>query len=518
MSSPQSAGPVIVLNEGDDVVVARVPLAEGQVVRVGSHDVRVREAVPQGHKLAARPVEKSAEVRKYGQVIGCASRAIEPGDWVHTHNLHAGENTLTYEFGTDVRPAAPVPVGEERTFSGYRRPDGRCGTRNYVAIAATVNCSADVVHRLVAMLREKALPDFPNVDGVVPVSHESGCGMQIDGPAYRVLQRSIWGMVDHPNVAGALLIGLGCETNQAAALLANEGAKVPVGERSPVHAATLMIQDEGGVRKTMERGFEEGVKLLERANRERRVTLPLSGLTVGTNCGGSDGNSGITANPALGCAGDEVVRQGAAWLIGETTETYGAEHLLTRRAPDRAVGEKLVALMRWWERYVAASGASIDNNPAPGNKEGGLTTIFEKSLGAVSKSGVTPLVAVYDYAERIRHRGFCFMDTPGMDDVSVTGLAAGGCNLMAFTTGRGSCLGFQPMPVLKIATNNALYERMPEDMDLNAGVILDGVPVAEVGRAIYEELIAVASGKKTKSEAQGLGDHTFAPWSLGPVV
>jgi altronate hydrolase len=438
---------------------------------------------------------------------------------VHTHNLRMGAPASGHEFGTDVRPVTPVPQDEARTFQGFRRADGRAGTRNYLAIAATVNCSADVVHRLCAMLRERALPGFPNVDGIVPITHESGCGMQIDGPAYRVLQRSIWGVVDHPNVAAAMLIGLGCETNQASALLANAGVRLGgVGDGAPLLAAPISIQAEGGVRKALDRGFAEGVRLLERADACRRTTLPLSGLVVGTNCGGSDGNSGISANPALGCAGDEMVRHGAAWLIGETTETYGAEHLLTRRAADRAVGEKLVALMRWWEQYVAASGASIDNNPAPGNKEGGLTTILEKSLGAVSKSGSTPLVAVYDYAERIRHRGFCFMDTPGMDDVSVTGLVAGGCNLMAFTTGRGSCLGFQPTPVLKIATNTELYERMSDDMDLNAGVVLDGTPVSVVGRAIFEELLAVASGKKTKSEQQGLGDHTFAPWALGPVV
>jgi len=510
----------ILLREGDDVAVLKERLPAGTELAWAEGQLRLSSHIPAGHKVALRPLHEGEPVHKYGQVIGYATTAISPGDWVHTHNLGMGTLALTYEFGTDLRPPRPLEPGEERTFMGFARPDGRVGTRNYISLISTVNCSADTVHLLAERLRREALPDFPNVDGVVPVTHKSGCGMVIKGPEHRILQRCLAGMANHPNVAGALLIGLGCEVNQAMTLVQDQKliALQSIHTTRPVPPPILTIQDSGGVRKTIETGFQEALKLLRQANACRRTPQPLSQLIVGTNCGGSDGNSGITANPALGMAGDEMVRHGAAWLIGETTETYGAEHLLTRRAISRDVGEKLLALMHWWEQYTSLHGAEIDNNPAPGNKEGGLTTIYEKSLGAVMKSGTTPLIAVYDYAERIRHRGFCFMDTPGHDPVSVTGLVAGGCNLIAFTTGRGSCLGFKPTPVLKISTNTPLYERMPEDMDLDAGVILNGVSIEDVGHQIFEELIAVASGKKTKSEQQGLGDHEFAPWALGPVL
>ena len=510
----------IVLREGDDVAVLKERLTAGAELAWEGGQVRLSSDTPAGHKVALRVVREGYPVHKYGQIIGYASRDIAPGDWVHSHNLHNGEISLDYEFGTDLRPPRPLAPGEERTFMGFARPDGPVGTRNFLSLVSTVNCSADTVHLIARKLREEALADFPNVDGVVAVSHPSGCGMQIDGAEYRVLQRSLAGMANHPNVAGSLLVGLGCEVNQPLSLVQNQKLISPqsIGTSRPAPPPILTIQERGGVRKTVEAGFQEALKLLKLVNEARRTPQPVSALIVGSNCGGSDGNSGITANPALGITGDEFVRHGAAWLIGETTETYGAEHLLTRRAVSREVGEKLVALMRWWERYTAMHGASIDNNPSPGNKAGGLTTIMEKSLGAATKSGTSPMVAVYDYAEKITHRGFCFMDTPGQDAASVTGLVAGGCNLFVFTTGRGSCLGFKPTPVLKVATNSPLYARMEEDMDIDAGVILNGVPVADVGLQIFNALIGVASGMRTKSEAQGLGDNTFAPWALGPTL
>jgi len=510
----------IILREGDDVAVLKERLDAGTELAWSDGQVRLSSDTPPGHKVALRAIREGEPVHKYGQIIGYATTPISAGDWIHNHNLHNGEVSLDYEFGTDLRYPTPVPAGQERTFMGYSRPDGQSGTRNYISLVSTVNCSADTVHMIAQRLRAEALKDFPNVDDVVAVSHKTGCGMAIDGMEYKVLQRSLSGMANHPNVAGSLLIGLGCEVNQAAAVAQNQKLISPqsISLGRPAPPPILTIQQTGGIRKTVEAGFEEALKLLKMANEARRTPQLVSGLIVGTNCGGSDGNSGITANPALGITGDEMVRHGAAWLLAETSETYGAEHLLTRRAVSREAGEKLIELMRWWEKYTAMHGASIDNNPAPGNKAGGLTTIFEKSLGAATKSGTAPMVAVYDYAEKIRDRGFCFMDTPGHDPVSVTGLVAGGCNLVVFTTGRGSCLGFKPTPVLKIATNTPLYERLPEDMDIDAGVILSGVPVADVGMQIFEELIAVASGKKTKSEAQGLGDNTFAPWALGPVL
>jgi altronate hydrolase len=510
----------IVLREGDDVAVLKEALPKGTEMETERGGIRLSADTPAGHKVALGSVADGAPVHKYGQIIGYATQSIAAGDWVHNHNLHNGTVALDYEFGTDIRNPKPLPSGLERTFQGYSRPDGRVGTRNYISIVSTVNCSADVSHIVAERLRLEALPDFPNVDGVVAVTHKTGCGMAIKGPEHRILQRCLSGMADHPNVAGSLLVGLGCEVNQAVALVQDTKLISPqsIGVGRPAPPPIFSIQQTGGVRKTVEAAFDEALKLLRKANEIKRTPQDVSGLIIGTNCGGSDGNSGITANPALGVAGDEFVRHGAAWLIAETSETYGAEHLLTRRAVSRQVGEKLIALMRWWEDYTASHGAEIDNNPAPGNKDGGLTTIFEKSLGAVAKSGSAPMVAVYDYAERIRDTGFSFMDTPGHDPVSVTGLVAGGCNLVAFTTGRGSCLGFKPSPVLKISTNTPLYERMEEDMDLDAGVILNGVPIETVGLQIFEELIAVAGGKKTKSEAQGLGDHEFAPWALGPVL
>lgn len=510
----------ILLRPEDDVAVATALLPAGIELITENSGLRLTTDVPAGHKVALRAVREGQPVHKYGQIIGYATRNIEPGDWVHTHNLHNGEVSLDYEFGTDLRPPRLLSPGEERTFQGYARPSGPAGTRNYVTILSTVNCSADTAHLIAEKLRREALPDFPHVDDVVAVTHKTGCGMAIGGPEHRILQRCLAGMADHPNVAGSLLVGLGCEVNQAASLVQDQGLISPqsIGTSRPAPPPILSIQDGGGVRKTVEAGAEAALRLLRQANERRRSACPLSDLVIGTNCGGSDGNSGITANPALGVTGDEFVRHGAAWLIAETSETYGAEHLLTRRAVSREEGEKLVRMIRWWEEYTRSHGAEIDNNPAPGNKAGGLTTIYEKSLGAVTKSGSSPLVAVYEFAEKIRHRGFCFMDTPGHDPVSVTGLVAGGCNLFVFTTGRGSCLGFKPTPVLKIATNTPLFERMPEDMDLDAGPILRGVPIEDVARQIFEKLLAVASGEKTMSEAQGLGDHEFAPWALGPVL
>jgi altronate hydrolase len=511
-------GRAILLNTDDDVAVAVRALAVGDTLEWEGGSCTVQAPIPAGHKLAVRAVEIGEPVRKYGQIIGYALQQIAPGDWVHTHNLGHGPARREYEFAVDLRHP-PVPA-EERTFLGYSNPSGRAGTRNYLALISTVNCSADTVHLIAQRLRSEVLPDFPNVDGVAVVAHGTGCGMQLGGKEYRLLQRCLAGIANHPNVAAALFVGLGCEVNQPTDLLRNEqilAPRISAGASKPT-AHALTIQQAGGVRKAVQAAMDQALPLLRQANARRRVAFPIAHLAIGTNCGGSDGNSGITANPALGLAGDRFVAHGATWVLAETTETYGAEHLLTRRAVNQEIGEKLLSHIRWWEDYVAAFGASIDNNPAPGNKEGGLTTIYEKSLGAVAKSGSTPLRAVYEFAEPVREPGLCFMDTPGLDNVSVTGLVCGGCNLVAFTTGRGSCLGFKPTPVLKVATNSALYEHMPDDMDVDAGVILHGVPMREVADTLFEELIAVASGKQTKSEAQGLGDFTFTPWALGPVL
>jgi len=358
--------------------------------------------------------------------------------------------------------------------------------------------------------------DFPNVDGVIAFTHKSGCAMPVDEPT-RVLQRVLAGIAKHPNISGYILIGLGCEVNQVSSIVKAHKLDDPnANERLP---SLMTIQGTGGAVKTVEAGVNAVTKLLPQANALRRTPLPISKLVLAMNCGGSDGNSGITANPALGVASDELVRYGGTSVLAETTEIYGAEHLLTRRALTVPIGHKLLDLIRWWENHVRLHGCSIDNNPSFGNKEGGLTTIYEKSLGAVAKGGQSPLAAVYQYAEPIDTPGFCFMDTPGYDPVSMTGLVAGGCNLGVFTTGRGSVYGCKPAPCIKVATNSLLYNWMRDDMDINAGTILDGTEtVEEVGRRIFEKMIAVASGEKTKSEVAGIGDEEFAPWSLGPTL
>ncbi len=519
----------ILLREGDDVAVTKTRIPGGSALEIDGKEIIITSDVPPGHKFALRDVKEESAVRKYGQVIGYATAPIHTGDWVHTRNLGFGKGKtagqgkleLDYEYCSDIPQVKYYGPEQQRTFAGYARADGRTGTRNYVGLVSTVNCSASTVHAIADHFRSPdIMKDFLGVDGVIPFSHKSGCGQASGTEDFAQLQRTLAGVADHPNIGTYLLAGLGCEANQALAMAQNNGLiKVEsISPGRPQPPPMVIIQDEGGIRKSIVKGIEETYKLLKRANEAKRTQLPISGLIVGTNCGGSDGNSGITANPALGLAGDEFVKHGAGWVLAETSETYGAEHLLTRRAVSRDVGERLVALMRWWEWYTGVWGATIDGNPSPGNKEGGLTTIYEKSLGAVSKAGSTPLVEVYKYAQRIDKKGFTFMDTPGHDPVSVTGLAAGGCNLIAFTTGRGSCLGFKPSPTLKIATNSTMYNRMKEDMDIDAGVIMNGVPMADIAAQIFEMLIAVAGGQKTKSEAQGLGEVEFAPWLLGPVM
>jgi len=521
----------ILLRDGDDVAVAKQRIAAGTSLVGDSFAFRVVTDVPAGHKFAVKPVNTGAPVLKYGQIIGYATTGIEVGEHVHTRNLgfgagegdagKAGALHLDYEYSTAVPVVDYYGADQQRTFPGFLRADGRVGTRNYIGLVSTVNCSASTVMAIADRFRDpEIMKEFPGVDGVIPYAHKGGCGQHLGGADYVQLQRTLAGMADHPNVSGYLIAGLGCEVNQAMALIQHGGLITPEQLLSgrPQLPPMIIIQDEGGIRKAVNRGVEETVKLLKKAAQAPRSEQPIAGLVIGTNCGGSDGNSGITANPALGVAGDEFVRHGAGWVLAETTETYGAEHLLTRRAVSREIGEKLVALMRWWEWYTGMWGASIDANPSPGNKEGGLTTIYEKSLGALAKGGSMPLVEVYKFAERIDKKGFTFMDTPGHDPVSITGLGAGGCNLIVFTTGRGSCSGFKPSPILKIATNTALFDRMPEDMDIDAGVILSGVSIADLGLQIFEELIAVAGGKKTLSEQQSLGESEFAPWLLGPVM
>ncbi|HEX7106805.1 MAG TPA: altronate dehydratase family protein [Acidothermaceae bacterium] len=515
MSSQQLREVVISLHDEDSVGIARRSIAAGTSLVGAAGAIRVPVDVPAGHKVALAEVRAGEPVRKYGQPVGVATQDIHVGDHVHSHNLSVSDFVRDYAYGADAVAATPLPAGERATFQGIVRPDGRVATRNFIGILTSVNCSATAAKLIAKQFGTGSplLAPYEQVDGVVALTHGSGCGMAASGEGMDILRRTLSGYARHPNFAGLLVIGLGCEVNQINEL--TQGFEIP--DHVPV--VDMTIQDLGGTRATVNEGVARVRDMLSVANEARRTPVPASELVLGLQCGGSDGYSGITANPALGVASDLLVRHGGTSILGETPEVYGAEHLLTRRAVSEAVGRRLVDRIEWWERYVAASSGSMDNNPSPGNKAGGLTTILEKSLGAVAKGGRANLSAVYEYAEAVEAKGFVFMDTPGYDPVSVTGMVAGGANIVCFTTGRGSVFGCKPVPSLKLATNSDVYRRMVDDMDLNCGEILDGgATVEEMGRRIFQRMLEVASGTLTKSEEIGLGDEEFTPWQLGAVM
>jgi altronate hydrolase/galactarate dehydratase len=498
------------LNPADNIVIALRDLSSGSVVP----DVAAPLAGPvsRGHKIAARAVAQGENVIRYGQIIGMATRPIAAGEHVHTHNLGMGAHEQDYAHATEVRPL-PAPA-TPRSFMGYHRADGGVGTRNYLGILTSVNCSGSVA-RFIAEGVEKAgwLDEFPNVDGVVPIVHGTGCGMSGKDEGYDTLFRTLAGYARNPNFAGILLVGLGCEVMQVPDLIGKARMRADGNFRH------MTIQQTGGTRKTIQRGMEVLREMAEVANQARRQPAGLEHLMVGLQCGGSDGYSGITANPALGHASDLLVAHGGTTILSETSEIYGAEHLLTRRAVTPEVGARIVERIHWWEDYTARNGGEMDNNPSPGNKKGGLTTILEKSLGAVAKGGTAPLSQVYKFAEPITERGFVFMDSPGYDPTSVTGQIASGANLIAFTTGRGSVSGYKPTPCIKLATNTEMYARMSEDMDINCGdIITEGVALDQKGREIFELFLRVASGEQTKSEELGFGGAEFVPWAMGAVM
>ena len=505
MTTPRT----IRLSAEDNVVVAVDPIAPGTAVAGAT----ACERVPRGHKMAVAAIAADEAVRKYGQVIGFAARAIAPGDWVHEHNVALRDFARDYHFCEGARNDELLPPELRATFEGYVRPNGRTGTRNYIGVLTSVNCSASAAKFITeAVNRSGILDDYPEVDGVVAFVHGTGCGMAACGEGWEVLRRTQWGYATHPNLGAALMVGLGCETFQI------DRMKDEYGMVEGDHFQTMTIQATGGTRKTVAEGVERIRAMLPVAARARRQTRPASEITLALQCGGSDGYSGITANPALGAAVDLLVKHGGTGVLAETPEIYGAEHLLTRRAVNRAVGEKLVERIRWWEDYTARNRGEMNNNPSPGNKAGGLTTILEKSLGAAAKGGSTTLRAVYEYAEPVTEKGFVFMDTPGYDPVGATGQVAGGCNVMCFTTGRGSAFGCKPTPSVKLATNSQVFRSMIDDMDVNCGEIVDGVPVAEKGEEIFRKVLAVASGERTRSEDLGYGDLEFVPWQIGAVM
>ncbi|HRJ69564.1 MAG TPA: altronate dehydratase family protein [Beijerinckiaceae bacterium] len=507
--SPRTQPRVLKLHDTDSVLVAVDAIEPG----VAAQGITAKERIPRGHKMARVALAEREPVRKFGQIIGFAARAITPGEWIHEHNCTFAAFDRDYAFCADARDDGLLPEAQRATFEGFRRANGRVGTRNYIGILTSVNCSATVAKFMAEEInRSGILADYPNVDGVIPLVHGGGCALDIKGEGYEVLKRTQWGYAANPNMAGVVMVGLGCEGFQIARW------KEAYGMSESDTFRTMTIQEVGGTKKTVAAGVEAIKAMLPIANRAVRSTQPASELMLALQCGGSDGYSGITANPALGVAADLLVKHGGTAILSETPEIYGAEHLLTRRAATREIGEKLVAIIRWWEDYTARNKMDMNNNPSPGNKAGGLTTILEKSLGAAAKGGNSTLSGVYHYAEPVTAKGFVYMDTPGYDPVGVTGQVAGGANVLCFTTGRGSAFGCKPTPSIKLATNSMIYEKMIDDMDINCGDVLDGVTLEDKGREIFEVILRVASGERSKSEQLGYGDAEFVPWTIGATM
>ncbi|MGX7000562.1 UxaA family hydrolase [Caballeronia sp. KNU42] len=504
--------PLIRLNGADNVLIAREALSLGRQVQLGDIVVRIRAQVPAGHKIAAKAIARGDTIRKYDTVIGRAARDIEAGDHVHTHNIELIDFERDPGFGLDVRPVDYVPQAERATFMGIVRPDGRVATRNFIGILASVNCSSTVIKNIAAWFTPERLAAYPNVDGVVAFAQTSGCGMSSPSEHFDVLRRTIAGYARHPNLAGVLIVGLGCERNQVSELVSSQGLGTNESMR------TLVMQDSGGTRATIEAGIAAIQSMLPVANCIERQRVSASHLKIGLECGGSDGFSGITANPALGAAMDILVRHGGTAILSETPEIHGVEYMLTRRAVTPEVGQKLLDRLAWWERYTRGHNGQFNGVVGPGNQQGGLANIFEKSLGSAMKGGTTPLQAVYEYAEPIDQPGFVFMDSPGYDPVAVTGQIASGANMICFTTGRGSMFGSKPAPTIKLASNTPMFTRLQEDMDINCGLVIDGErSVQEMGQDIFDHILQAASGQRTKSELLGLGDHEFVPWHMGIV-
>jgi len=501
----------IQLDPTDNVALALSEIAAGQ--SIGRGKIKACEKIPPGHKVALNKIEAGQPVLKYGQIIGFGSNPIQPGSHVHTHNVEVANFTRDYDAGSAVRAVDTLPEAEQATFNGIVRSDGRVATRNYLGILATVSCSASVAHYIADALGDSLLKQYPQVDGVLALGHGSGCSMSADGEGLDVLQRTIAGYARHPNFGGILLLGLGCEVNHLDCLMKRMHlAQGPL-------LQTADIQTAGGTRETVRIGVEAVRQMLPQINRVKRRKVPAGHIVLGLECGGSDAYSGISANPALGKAVDLLIQNGATAILSETPEIYGAEHLLTRRAVNREVAEKLIERIHWWEAYTAREGAEINNNPSPGNKAGGLTTILEKSLGAVAKGGSTNLVDVFRYGEPVSAKGLVFMDTPGNDPVSITGMIAGGANMVCFTTGRGTVCGFKPVPTLKLATNSEMYHNMREDMDVDCGAIIERkATIDEMGERIFNLILETASGHLSKSELLGFGDHEFVPWHIGAVL
>ena len=508
-SATPQAPSMLRLNAADNVLISTRIVEKGE----SFEGLAVAAKIMRGHKMASRPINQGETIRKFGQIIGFAKHDIATGDWVHEHNVVMGELAHDYAFAKESKVEKLLPENERATFQGFRRKNGKVGTRNYIGIMTSVNCSATVASHIAKEVEKRGLlKDYPNIDGVVALTQDNGCVIDYRGVIFDTFKRTAWGYATNPNMGGVMMVGLGCEGFQIPRF--KEAYKVEEGDTF----RTMTIQETGGTRKTIEAGVKAVMEMLPKVNDVKRETCSASELIVALQCGGSDGYSGITANPALGAAVDILVRHGGTAILSETPEIYGAEHLLTRRAATKEVGEKLVSIIKWWEDYTARNKMEMNNNPSPGNKLGGLTTILEKSLGAAAKGGTTTLQAVYNYADPVTAKGFVFMDTPGYDPVSATGQVAGGANLMCFTTGRGSAYGNKPCPSIKLATNTVIYNQMIEDMDINCGDVIEGISLIEKGQHIFDVMLKTASGQKTKSEELGYGENEYVPWYIGAVM
>lgn len=501
-------GPEIRLDPADNVVVARVPIAAGTVL--AAEGIVALQDIPAGHKIATQAIRKGDPVLKYNTVIGYSGEDAAPGTWMHIHNVLMDAVQKDYRFGADYVPTAYVPESQRAQFQGIVRADGRVGTRNYLGVFITVNCAATVARRIAAYFDEERLADYPNVDGVIPFIHTQGCGMEQTGAPMDLLRRTLKGYIQHANIAGALVCGLGCERNNLERFF--EATALETGTL----LKTVRMQSLGGTRAAIQEGKTLIQGMLAEANAQQRQPVCAEHLTVGLQCGGSDGFSGLSANPALGRAVDLLVQNGGTAILSETPELYGMEHTLTARARDESVGRAFLDRIHWWLEYTDGRDVQMQGIVGPGNQDGGLSNVIEKALGGAKKGGSSGIEAVYSYGEAVTKRGLVIMDTPGYDPVSATGQIAGGANLIAFTTGRGSCFGSFPSPTVKLASNSATFDHMSEDMDVNCGTVIDGTETLDqAGARIFETLLAIASGARSNSEALGVGAEEFVPWPLG---
>ena len=498
---------IIKLNIKDNVGIAPMDIPKNIQLE---DNITSQNEIPYGHKISLKKIEKEEFVYRYGQIIGLATKPINPGEHVHSHNLGYIEE-YNRKVKSQLQKNFNVLDTDKFFFQGYKRPNGKTGTRNYIGIISTVNCSATVVKAIADRLnKSEEIKQNINIDGIVSIKHSSGCGMNSEGYGMKVFNNTIEGFKNHPNFAKVFVIGLGCEC-----------AQISIYEEKDIEKSVVYmnIQDEGGTKKIIEKTSSAIFEQLSEINKISRTKIPISELIVALQCGGSDSYAGVTANPALGFASDTIVQNGGSTILAETPEIYGAEHLLIERAVNKKIIEKLNKQIAWWKNYTSINNGSLDNNPTPGNKRGGLTTILEKSLGAVAKGGTANLHDVLDYAEPLKNKGFNFMDSPGFDPCSVTGQVASGSNIICFTTGRGSCFGFKLTPSIKLATNTNMYNKMSDDMDINCGTIMDGIEtIEESGNKIFNLIIETASGRKTKSEINGYGDEEFNPWIIGATM